>query len=159
MLTTNRRGAGFTLLEVLVVVSILGMLSAIAIAAYTTYLDKGKYAQAYEDLRTIRVAIELLASDTERWPGPNPVGTTANQEVWNLNLGEAGLVNTNGAFPNWKGPYTDQVPQDPWGSNYFFDPDYTINGNTYVVIGSFGPNRVGPNLYDTDDLVLKLPTP
>ena len=57
MLTTNRRGAGFTLLEVLVVVSILGMLSAIAIAAYTTYLDKGKYAQAYEDLRTIRVAI------------------------------------------------------------------------------------------------------
>ena len=42
--------------------------------------------------------------------------------------------------------------KDPWGSDYFFDPDYRINGVMWPVVGSFGPNRVGPNQYDSDDI-------
>jgi len=37
---------------------------------------------------------------------------------------------------------------------YFFDPDYTVDGDTRAVLGSFGPNKAGPNQYDIDDIVV-----
>ncbi len=148
---------GFTLVELMVVIAIVGILSAVAIPQFSAYRDKAKVAEAISDLKNLQRTIELLAIETNRWPGPNAVGVSANQEVWDLNAGNAGLVATNGAFPNWKGPYTSLVPTDPWGSNYFFDPDYRINGVDYVVVGSFGPNKIGQNLYDSDDVVLKIP--
>jgi len=148
--------AGFTLLELIVNLAIIGILSAIAIPAYIAFRDKAKTAQVKSDLHNLQLAIEQLAIDTNKWPGPNEVGITANQEVWNLNNSNAGLVATNGAFPGWRGPYMKSVPQDPWGSNYFFDPDYRIGGTDYAVVGSFGPNKCCQNAYDSDDVILKL---
>ncbi len=152
-----RSCGGFTLLELIVNLAIIGILSAIAIPAYIAFKDKAKIAQAKSDLHTIQLAIEQLANDTEKWPGPNNVGQTANKEVWDLNSDDAGLV-TGKKFSNWKGPYMQSVPQDPWGSNYFFDPDYRIGGTDYAVVGSFGPNRCCRNQYDSDDVYLKLAT-
>jgi hypothetical protein len=108
------------------------------------------------ELMVVVAIVELLANDTKKWPGPNNVGETGNMEVWDLSAANAGLVATNGAFPGWSGPYIASVPKDPWGSNYFFDPDYRIGGVFYAVIGSFGPNKVGRNRYDSDDLIIKL---
>jgi type II secretion system protein G len=147
---------GFTLIELMVVVAIVGILMATATLAYNVFIDKAKTVQAMADLKKMQLAIELLASETEKWPGPNNVGETANMEVWDLSAANAGLVATNGAFPGWSGPYIASVPKDPWGSNYFFDPDYRIGGVFYAVIGSFGPNKVGRNRYDSDDLIIKL---
>jgi len=153
-----RSNGGFTILELIVNVAIIGILSAIAIPAYIAFRDRAKVAQVKSDLHHIQLAIEQLANDTEKWPGPNNVGQTANQEVWNLNNSNAGIVATNGQFPNWRGPYMTSVGKDPWGSNYFFDPDYRIGGTNYAVIGSFGPNMCCKNAYDSDDIVLKLAT-
>ena len=149
---------GFTLVELMVVIAVMGILAAVAIPQFSAYRDKAKIADAISDLKTLQLTIELLAIDTNRWPGPNAVGVSADQEVWDLNAAAAGLVATNGAYPGWRGPYIFSVPTDPWGSNYFFDPDYRINGVDYVVVGSFGPNKVGQNLYDSDDVVLKFPS-
>jgi len=157
MAVRSKYSNGFTLLELLVSIAVIGMLAAIAIPAYTTYKDKARTTQALANLKDIRLAIELLASDTEKWPGPNDVGVTANQEVWDLNSPSAGLVVANAGFPGWDGPYIQSVSQDPWGSSYFFDPDYSINGTDFAVVGSFGPNKVGKNLYDSDDVILILP--
>ena len=106
-------------------------------------------------LRNLQHVIVLLANNTERWPGPNSVGVAANQEVWDLNSSNAGLVAATADFPDWNGPYIQSLPKDPWGSDYFFDPDYSIN---YAVVSSFGPNMVGQNVYDADDIYLIFPT-
>jgi len=140
----------------MVVITIIGILAAIAIPQFSAYREKAKVAVATSELKEIQLVIELLACDTEKWPGPNEVGETADQEVWDLNAANAGLVATGGAFPGWNGPYIASVPKDPWGTDYFFDPDYRIGGVFYAVIGSFGPNGVGPNQYDSDNVIIKL---
>ncbi len=158
MLRDLKDCSGFTLIELIVVVAIIGILAAIAILAFSSYRDKARIALVRADLRNIQRAMEMLASDTEKWPGPNSVGVTANLEVWNLNLSNAGLVATTGGFPDWNGPYVQSVPKYPWGSDYFFDPDYMIGGVNYAVVGSFGPNEDGKNVYDSDNIYLILPT-
>jgi len=150
---------GYTLIELLVNLGIIAILAAISIPTYMTYKEKAMIGRAKAELRNIHLAIEALAADTELWPGPNVVGLSADQEIWNLNSPQAGLVSATSAFPNWHGPYIGTIPRDPWGSRYFFDPDYYVNngGDPVPVVGSFGPNRQGQNVYDSDDIVVILP--
>jgi len=157
MALRSKPSRGYTLLELFVVIAVIGILFAAAIPLYERYREKARGVLAYRDLTEIRHGIELLANDTEKWPGPHDVGKIADEEVWDLNAANAGLVATNGGFPNWDGPYMQSVPKDPWGSDYFFDLDYRIDGKDFAVVGSFGPNKVGKNLYDSDDIILILP--
>ena len=150
---------GFTLIELIVCLSIISALTGISIPTYKSYSTKAKRAQALADLKDIQYAMELLVMDTDTWPGPSGAGEIdpgGANEVWDLSLPQAGLVATNGGFPGWNGPYMNSMPKDPWGSDYFFDSDYRINGEDFAVIGSFGPNKVGPNQYDSDDVIIVL---
>lgn len=161
MAKTQNNPRGFTLIEVLVVMGIISLLSGIAIPSYKGTQEKARIAQAKKDLKDIRTALVILTLDTDRWPGPSTASEINNglgNESWDLNLPEAGLVATNGGFPDWNGPYLNSIPEDPWGNDYFFDSDYQIDGADWAVIGSFGPNKVGPNLYDSDDIIVILYT-
>ncbi|MGB0757015.1 MAG: type II secretion system protein [Patescibacteria group bacterium] len=150
------RKKGFTLLEVLVVIGIIGVLTALGTVFYRTAQDDAEIAKAQADIDTLYEAIGELMVDTAEWPGhqtPEMINTSGSNELWDLTTAEAGLLQTDGSYTDWDGPYLPSIPLDPWGNQYFLDTDYDLNGVTVPVVGSFGPNGVGPNVYDSDDIV------
>jgi general secretion pathway protein G len=156
----NRYDRGFTLIEVLVILGIIAILAGIALPAYNSYLQKTKKAEAMQVLKRIETAIIALATDTGQWPKHQAIGkvsTGGTNEIYDLNSANSGLVATDGAFPNWSGPYIPSVPLDPWGHKYFFDTDYRISGVDYIVLGSYGTGNVCNNCYNATDIRLILP--
>ncbi|PJE58734.1 MAG: hypothetical protein COU83_02230 [Candidatus Portnoybacteria bacterium CG10_big_fil_rev_8_21_14_0_10_40_22] len=158
----KKRYLGFSLIEILIVIAIIGILSAIIIPALNLVREKSKKTEVQNVLRQLRTSVSLLEDDSAEWPGnrqPNVVDTVEGNEIWDLNDPNAGIIATNGTFPNWAGPYMSigSVKVDPWGNNYFFDPYYNLDpvgpGRWAVVIGSFGPNGVGQNVYDDDNMI------
>jgi general secretion pathway protein G len=152
----SRTARAFTLVELLVVISIIGILSTLAVVAVNAARKAAKIAKAQHDIDTIVLALKELENDTGEWPGHQKVDVTTtagNNEIWDLNAPEAGISATDGNFVGWQGPYMVSVPLDPWGHPYFYDSDYIVGGDNKVVIGSFGPNGVGQNLYDSDDII------
>ena len=110
--------------------------------------------------------MELLYDDTGLHPNKLSLSPCVqNPEVY-LNSSAAGIGSTDGGFPGWNGPYMS-VPLDPWGTNYYFDPDYTCGtstlgcggiAQTIRVIQSFGPNKT-QTYGNGDDVVLVLCRP
>jgi len=158
---------GFTLIELLVVIGIIGILATITTIAVRTARENAKVAKAQSDIDMLHTGIGQLMVDTGEWPGhqvPDEVASGSGNEVWNLTSADSGLIATDGAFPGWSGPYVADVPLDPWGNNYFIDTDYYINNDSEpcdggsgcreaVVVGSFGPDGVGQNQYNEDDII------
>jgi prepilin-type N-terminal cleavage/methylation domain-containing protein len=172
MKNMHRGQKGFTLIELLVVIAVIGMLSTLAMISMIRARELAKEAKAKADVDTLATAIGVLASDTGKWPNGCPLEQVANPEVY-LNAGQAGIVSApvvgdqgSGCtwdatdITRWNGPYASQLI-DPWGNAYFFDPDYrkyencagqTAQAQTPYIV-SFGPNGVGPNAYDCDDII------
>jgi len=104
----RRQGAGFTLIEVLVVVAILGILAAIVVPRIMDRPDEAKRVAAKADVAAIVQVLKLYRLDNGFYP-------TTDQ-------GLAALVQrptTNPAPANWKqGGYLDRLPKDPWGGDY-----------------------------------------
>ena len=152
-----RRGSGFTLIELCIVIMIVGVLATISFLGIQSYRERAMIAKARAQIDYIGKAILFLQTDTGQWPGGQipgvPIG--AGNEITDLNQGSAGLCATDGRFQGWNGPYYDRcpIPQDPWGRNYIFDTDYFIDGLPRVVIASGGPNKSGNNVYDEDNVV------
>jgi prepilin-type N-terminal cleavage/methylation domain-containing protein len=164
---------GFTLIELLVVIAILGILSTLSMVAFSAARAKARTAKAQHDVDQILLAVQAMSNDTGEWPGHQPMdyncgasGTcVANNEICgdgcanNLASAAAGIAQDDSGAPyaNWNGPYMARIPLDPWGNEYFFDSDYDhTDWGWSVVVGSYGPDGVGNNLYNADDIVKKL---
>ena len=100
--------SGFTLIEVLVVVAILGILAAIVVPRIMDRPDEAKRVAAKADIGAIVQALKLYRLDNGGYP-------TTDQ-------GLVALVQkptTNPVPGNWKqGGYLERMPKDPWGSDY-----------------------------------------
>jgi len=129
---------------------------------------KARNARVQSDFLEIRNALVQLELDTGQLPGHlNPEPCVQNPETY-LDQNAAGLVNTDGNFPNWSGPYFKGTGRDPWGNSYLFDPDYqcktgalgceNFTNDTWVrAITSGGPS--GGGAYDADNIVMVLCSP
>ncbi len=147
---------GFTLVEISVVVGILGLLSTLGSLAIMKSVNTSRIKNSQAELEIISVAALQLAWDTGRWPNGALRNNGGSTEMWDISVPGCGLMDTDGSYGEWKGPYYDGEVLDSWGNPYFFDPDYMVDGVMRVVIGSFGPNGKGRNLYDNDDIYVLL---
>ena len=175
MVQRLHRKSGFTIIEILVSIGIIAVLGTMATFSSLRARVAAREAGAKEDLSSIRNGIALLMHDTGKWPNGCPVEDVSNPEV-QLSDGQAGLLAapevgdqgdgcfwTAGDVASWDGPYV-QFSDDPWDEEYYFDPDYRPWENCgsksalseRPAIVSFGPNGVGLNAYDCDDIWLAL---
>ena len=102
-----RAARGFTLIEILVVVVILGILAAIVVPRVMERPGEARVTRAKQDIQGIVTALNLYKLDNFGYPG-NEQGLDA------LVAKPSGQPDT----PNWKGPYLDRAPKDPWGRPY-----------------------------------------
>jgi len=105
---TSKHPIGFTLIEVLVVVAILGILAAIVVPKLMDRPDDARRVAAKADIGALVSALKLYRLDNGFYPSTDQ--------------GLAALVQRPTAQPapqNWKqGGYLDRLPKDPWGSDY-----------------------------------------
>ena len=100
--------SGFTLIEVLVVVAILGILAAIVVPRIMDRPDEARRVAAKQDVASIVQALKLYRLDNGGYP-------TTEQGLGAL----VARPTTNPVPPNWKqGGYLERLPKDPWGSDY-----------------------------------------
>ena len=147
---------GFTLVEIMITVAIIGMLATMSALALRTAHKRALIKQAEGEVEMISMAALRLAWDSSRWPNRALRTQPGSTEIWDISVASAGIAANDGSYADWEGPYYRGTTTDPWGNPYFFDPDYRINGVDRVVVGSFGPNGVGQNVYDSDDIKVLL---
>ncbi len=150
--------SGFTFVEIMIVLAIVGLLATLATLAVSRSRQTAYEKQAESELAMLSASILQLAWDTGKWPNGAWRNKSDSAEVWDLSTMAAGLAteNTNGVYSDWKGPYYDGALLDPWGKPYFFDPNYEKDGVNRIVVGSFGPNGVGKNKHDKDNIAILL---
>jgi general secretion pathway protein G len=107
--TTLHKSAGFTLIEMLVVMAILGMLVALVGPSIWNNLGRGQRSAAAAQIANLQQALDTYLLDNGRYP----------QSL-------DGLIENDTGRDSWQGPYlgrTTSVPNDPWGNPYVYELD------------------------------------
>jgi general secretion pathway protein G len=107
----RRRGQGqdgFTLVEMLVVITIIGMIMALVGPRVLNYLSESRVKAAKIQMQSFSSALDLFYLDAGRFP--------------NSSEGLAALIQPFSGSSGWNGPYLKggTVPNDPWGNTYVY---------------------------------------
>lgn len=101
------RARGFTLIEIMVVVIIIGLLAAVIVPQVVNKVDEARVAKAKQDIQSLETALTMFRLDNSKYP-------TTDQ-------GLAALIQqpTDPSIRHWRqGGYLQRVSKDPWGNEY-----------------------------------------
>ena len=164
---------GFTLVELLVVISIIGLLAGLMSVAIPRAMESGKKAKAKGELTAIVAAVKAYNQEYGRWPGSSTADIDKPFQDANSKSLLSALSGTNNALVEnpksvrfLEGASTDGTMIDPWGMQYFIilDSDES-NSMTYqsktisisVLAVSFGKDKTqdttpgsGDDVFSTD---------
>lgn len=141
-----RKGKGFTLIELMVVIAIILILALIAIPAYRNMQTRARKSRVQSDLRTLANALQMFYTDWNQYP----VQTSRSRLVENSGAGaeltgNGGSINASGSISatGEVGPivYLEKLPIDPFatgGQSYFYYSD--ANGTKYVLYSITTPS-------------------
>ena len=141
-----RNKRGFTLIEMVVILAVIGILAAVLTPMLTSYISDAKQRRAESDVRTIGAAICAFNKDLRKWPiyetkdAATPVNvlysgdpdaaeaadaaakgfdTSSNADTLeNQLITNAPDYSTSGKR-KWRGPYLESIDADPWGHRYY----------------------------------------
>jgi len=127
-----QKQSGFTLIEVMVVVVILGILAAVVVPNIMGEPEKARVNKAKQDIRSLELALDRYKLDNYDYPSTEQ--------------GLDALVKKPSGAPEprrWKGPYVKKVTSDPWQNDYQY-----LSPGTHGKIDIFSANKNAASAVD-----------
>lgn len=136
------KAQGFTLIEIMLVVLIIGILAAMAVPRLVGRSQEARITAAQADIESnISVALDLYELDNGTYPSTEQGLTALVQKP-----------SGSPAAPNWNGPYLKRIPKDPWGQLYGYKYPGDMNTGSFDLysLGADGAEGTADDIVNWD---------